>query len=815
MHALTPDQIAMAEALPDMIWTATPAGVVDYANRAFTRYTGIEAATVSQGSWLDAVHPDDRARTVAIWQQCVAQAQPYHIEFRFLHQPSQTYRWHHVVAKPHHDANGAVERWYGISTDIHDTKLAQDAVSEANRNVRRLLALQGLEARVLDMVSAEHELPLILDQITRTVDTLLPGVASSVLLVHDGRLLHGAAPGLPEAYCRAVHGLRIAEGMGSCGTAAARRRPVIVVELDRDPLWAHRPDLVELSGMRACWSTPVLNAADDVIATFGMYYAQPRSPTADDQAFIERICQFVRVAIERTRQREALRASEARFRAVAQATSDVIWEYDVTTDRLWHSEGMARIFGHDPATDPVLATGFRAAQYIHPEDRDATMAAIRDAVKNRRGWRLEYRYQRADGSHAHVLCRAIVAPSQAGKPPYFIGSLSDVTEQKGLEEQLRRAQRLEAVGQLTGGLAHDFNNLLTVILGNADQLADELPLGSEHQHLARDIRVAASKGSHLIRSLLAFARQQVLMAKPTDVNHLVGNLLPLLERTLGGHLGLVLELDPGCWPILVDPGQLESAVLNLAINARDAMGDGGQIVIRTGKRLSQGENLIDSRLPPGSYVLVEVEDSGHGMTPETLRHVFEPFFTTKEVGKGNGLGLSMVYGFVKQSNGYIHLVSAPGRGTRVQLYFPRHHQATLAPPEPQARAALPRGTEKLLVVEDDPVVQQFLRVQLSQLGYGFCLASNGPEALALLADNPDIQLLLTDVAMPGGMDGYEVAARARAQRPRLPVIVSSGYSEELNPSKERTAEGYWVLGKPYLRAKLATRLRQALETAGT
>ena len=678
----------MAEALPSMIWTATPEGVVDYVNHVFEDYTGNPANQGGGIDWLGVVHPNDREAAVKVWTSSVSCGTPYQTEFRIIHKPSNTYRWHHVAATPHLGSDGKVRRWFGITTDIHERIIAQTAANHANRELRQQVALRTVETKVLDAISQERDLIEILDIVSHSIDQLIPNANVSILLVEDGRLVHGAASGLPADYVKAVDGLQVGEGVGSCGSAAARKAPVFVTDILADPLWAPYQHLAQMTNARACWSTPVLDAQRNVMALFGIYCPEPQSPTTEQRAIIDHFCQFVRVAMERTRQRERARH---------------------------------------------------------------------------------------------------------------------------LELQLRSAQRRETVVQLTGGLAHDFNNLLTVILGNAGQLTDELPPDTEHQELAEAIKSSARKGAGLIRSLLSFARQHDLQPKPVHVNELLAGMHDLLQRLLGSHISFTLDLHQGSWLAFIDPAQLENALLNLVFNARDALGNSGSIAVRTANLSLNEHQLPAAGLKPGDYILLQVQDTGTGIDPSTLERIFDPFFTTKEVGQGSGLGLSMVHGFARQSDGAIMVDSTLGQGTTVSLYLPRHIGTGIQQaPQEQISLQKPTGVARVLLVEDDQGVQSMLTRQLKKLGYDVCAASNGHEGLEHLNTDPAIELLFTDMMMPGGMDGFELATLGRQNNPLLRVILSSGYSDKLGTDKERTPEGFWVLPKPYLSIDLAKLLDKAL-----
>ncbi|MCX7789258.1 MAG: PAS domain S-box protein, partial [Chloroflexaceae bacterium] len=383
--------------------------------------------------------------------------------------------------------------------------------------------------------------------------------------------------------------------------------------------------------------------------------------------------------------------------------------------------------------------------------------------------------------------------NEKGECTHFVSIQRDITEQLALEEQLRQAQRLEAVGQLTGGVAHDFNNLLTVMLGNAELLSEALADNPDLKPLAEMIGTAAQRGSALTQHLLAFARRQALDPRAVDVNRLITGMDGLIRRALGEHIEIRLMLAPALWRALVDPAQLESALLNLCINARDAMPAGGALTIETANVLLD-QHYADraTEVTPGAYVLVAVSDTGLGIAPEHLPHVFEPFFTTKGQGKGSGLGLSMVYGFVKQSQGHVTIYSEPGQGTTVKLYLPRTVEE-VAGYETDVEGAWLGGDETILLVEDDEAVRHFARQQLTSLGYRVLEAATGPEALEIVRAHDDIALLFTDIVMPGGMSGRDLVEAARQVRPGLKVLYTSGYAENVIVHHGRLDPGVLLL----------------------
>ncbi|MGV2130810.1 PAS domain S-box protein [Agrobacterium vitis] len=403
-----------------------------------------------------------------------------------------------------------------------------------------------------------------------------------------------------------------------------------------------------------------------------------------------------------------------------------------------------------------------------------------------------------------------VGEAVSGGKRIFTGFIRDLTSRHKIEEELRQSQKMEAVGQLTGGLAHDFNNLLTVITGNLEmveaRLADE-----KLRVLVREAQDAAEDGAKLTGQLLAFGRRQPLNPKRVDIGQYIGGFSDLLRRTLGETIEFrtITGGSENC--ALIDPSQLQNAILNLVINARDAMPKGGRLTIDISSvRLDSDYAQMYPNVRTGDYVLISVTDTGIGMTPDVKEKALEPFFTTKGLGAGTGLGLSMVYGFVKQSGGHLQLYSEPGQGTSIRVFLPTAHSEVIEARNQTSAVASPRGTEKILVVEDDARVRRVAVARLDDLGYRVVEASNAAEALEQLERHDDIVLLFTDVVMPGGMAGDELARHARRKMPELKVLLTSGYAEPEIAGRELAYSGSW-LKKPYTSRELAVKLRALLE----
>ncbi len=481
-------------------------------------------------------------------------------------------------------------------------------------------------------------------------------------------------------------------------------------------------------------------------------------------------------------------------------------------------------------------SAFGFEELLHSDDRGQFLNGMRQLLSGETELlQQELRYNMASGQVVHGATSIALVKNDKGETEQLIVQINDTSEKKAVNERLQKAQKMEAIGQLTGGLAHDFNNLLTVIIGNLQLL--EGKMGSDEKSARRVAEAidAARKGSDLTKQLLAFARKQELEPRDVAVNDLVVGLAPLIERTLGENVELKVDVMPGEPHSLIDPSQLESAILNLAINARDAMNDSGRLTIET--QPAYLDRFYADKHPevvPGHYVMVAVSDNGCGMSAELLEKVFQPFFTTKEPGKGTGLGLSMVYGFIKQSGGHISVYSEVGHGTSVKMYLPRRMRAgdevvgsvisavrsaptsvqAVAPVEIVAAPAVARRP-KILVVEDQEAVRAVACGFLEDFGYEIVEAGDGFQALAILQEQDDIDLMFSDVVMPGGMNGFDLAQAALSMKPNLKIVHTSGYPKGamVHQDEPRFKNGFIIM-KPYRREELQKIIKDALELQG-
>jgi len=978
-------------------------------------------------------------------------------EYRVIRKNDASIRWLLECGKSVFSANGEEIRRLGMIIDITERK--------------RLEMIQQLESSMIEAVASSLELPRIMERIVLGIEAIIPNTTASVLLLDDEgkHMLHGAAPNLPSSYNDAIHGEVIGPAAGSCGTAAFLKKPIIVSDIEHDRLWEKYREIALASDLRACWSHPIFDEKQNVIATFSVYHKTVKKPEPEQLDTIERITKIISIAISKHRNEERIHRSESRFREAFQdaatgvaiattdgrflecnqaycemlgysaeeltqldfhqlthpddkeqnqqeisdillgiidsrilekryisktgetvwarlsvtlqrddngnplhliaitenitntklaeaqrfeverslmqllrnlpgvayrclydenwtmlyvseafkkltgyeadevienkvitfaslilpddrhipatkvaealkqnqafqieyrtvhkngeirwfweqgsavrdkdgtiialegyitditpqkeanvriqeseyrfqllskATNDVIWDWDLVNDKLWWSDSFATLLGLNSYSSEFTFSDWK--KHIHPDERNRVVNNLDQVFKTyQQSWSENYKFERQDGSYADVIDRGYVIYNSDNEAIRMIGSITDISERLEIEEKLRQSQRLEAVGQLTGGVAHDFNNLLTVIVGNAEIITESLPSDSKLRNLSEMIQVAADRGAELIRSLLAFAKRQPLEPKHLDINALLNNFNALLKRSLGESIQLELVLQPDLWLAQVDPGQLENAMLNLAINARDAMPSGGRLLIET-LNVSLSEDYGSQHdVTPGDYVIICVSDTGVGIAPENLDKVFEPFYTTKSKDKGTGLGLAMVYGFARQSYGHINVYSEVGQGTTIRLYLPRSPEEVAAAENASVLHIQPQiGNETILVVEDDELVRNYVISQLEFMGYKVISASNGREAMEVIQSDADIDLLFTDVVMPGGMSGRELSDKAQRIRSQLKVLFTSGYTENSIVHHGRLDPGVMLLSKPYSRDELTTKIRKSLQ----
>lgn len=499
---------------------------------------------------------------------------------------------------------------------------------------------------------------------------------------------------------------------------------------------------------------------------------------------------------------------EELFRLITENAADMIAVVDVKGNRLYNSPSYEKILGYTPED----LAGTPPFEQIHPDDREKVRKAAMEASLTGEGQSVEYRMRHKNGSWRTLESRASTILNEHGAVERLVIVNRDTTERKQLEEQFRQAQKMEAVGRLSGGVAHDFNNLLGVIIGYAEILQESLETTNPLRPSVDEVLKAGHRAASLTRQLLAFSRQQVLDPKVLDLNGVVRDMEKMLKRLIGEDIELKTDFESSLALIKADQSQIEQALLNLAVNARDAMPQGGKLTLATANFYMDGDFVRRYPYPVqvGDYVLLTVSDNGIGMNATTRARIFEPFFTTKEKGKGTGLGLSMVYGIVKQSGGYIEVASEPGAGASFRIYLPRVDAAVDAPTKAELPTSL-RGTETVLLVEDEPSLRALAVHLLESCGYTVLEASNGEHALQVSDEQQrDIHLMLTDVVMPG-ISGRVLAEELVKRRPQLRVLYTSGYTGQTVGAHGVLAEGSHFIPKPFTKEALARKVREALD----
>jgi len=661
---------------------------------------------------------------------------------------------------------------------------------------------------------AQRPVAQVLENLCLKIEESSPGLLCSILLLdqRSGTLHGGIGPSLPNAYLETVNGVKIGPRAGSCGTAAYLQQLVVATDIAADPLWADCKQFALPHGLRACWSMPIPSRDGTTLGTFACYYRQPRTPDTYHLTLINRASHLAGIAIEYHHTRTELQAAEQRYRTLVERLPAITYIAEVGSLGRWHFvspqiESMLGFSADEWLSDPGIWM-----RCIHEDDRQIALAAEKRVQETGELYQAEYRMCARDGRILWFRDEAKLLEAPDGSIPLMQGVLYDITEYKRLEDQLRQAQKMEAVGQLAGGVAHDFNNLLMVIQAHADRILGQLPQTDSSYADAVEIHNATTRAASLTSQLLAFSRKQILQPKVLDLGAVLTEVGKMLERLLGATITLQLEIQPGIGKIKVDRSQLEQAILNLAVNARDAMPAGGTLAIQARNvHFSETQVWQHSSLPSGSYVALTISDTGVGIDPDAQSRIFEPFFTTKAPGKGTGLGLSMVYGVVKQSDGAITVESVLGRGTTFKIFLPKCDEEAASGQSALAQPEKSTGSETILLVEDQTAIREVISAYLMRLGYNVLTAPDGEAALSIAAtQQKSIDLVVTDLLMPN-MGGLELATRMKQLHPETRVLFMSGYPDEAIRSQEGLTEDVEVMQKPFSMKSLAAKARSILD----
>ncbi len=583
----------------------------------------------------------------------------------------------------------------------------------------------------------------------------------------------------------------------------------------------HPPEVIDLLRTSAIpkalsegsWSGDgVLKTRDGRLITVSQVVVAPRGPDGK----VEFLATIMRDMTERKRVEELLRLSEERLQLAVQGAIDGLWDWNLRTGEIYYSPRWKRMLGY--SDDEIKPAFFEWESRLHPDDRERAMTTLSSYLKGETEfYELEHRLRHKDGGYRWTLARGAAIRDAGGEPFRMAGSHNDITLRKEQEEQLKRsdeqlrqAQKMDAIGRLAGGVAHDFNNILTAILGYAELAMMRVTEGDPLRADIEEIKKAGERAASLTRQLLAFSRKQVMQQSVLNLGHTLSEMENMLRRVIGESIELNTVLGPALGRVKADTSQIEQVILNLAVNARDAMPTGGKLTIETANvDIDAASPRVRDGLKPGPYVLISVTDTGTGMSDKALSHIFEPFFTTKEKGKGTGLGLSTVFGIVQQSQGHISVESAQGKGTCFRIYLPRTDDAT----DKLGRMAPAGADETILVVEEEAVVRQFLTTALRKLGYTVIEAANANEGDRVATDlTRKLDLIITDVALQG-QQGVDVVQRATRSRRNLRVLYLAGMSEKELGERGPLPPRSFFLQKPISTAALASKVREVLKPA--
>ena len=780
-------------------------GLVIYVNEKWCEIGGMSSEEAMGTGWHAALHPEDRERIAVEWDEFVRGGTKFSIEYRYR-RPDDVIAYCYVQAVPETDRDGKPTGYIGCVTDITERKLAEDQLGRSHEELERTVAARTAElaennARLIELIAererAEDALRKSEERLTHAVESIPDGFA---LFDPDDRLTLFNEPYrkvYPHHADVLVSGSRFEDML---------RKGV------------ERGEFADAVGREEEWIAERVNQHQNPTGPFEQRLANGRWLRIEEKRTPEGGIVGLRTDITDLMAAEArVRASEERFRDYAGASADWFWEMDADLRFTYMSPNVERIVGvsaewhYGKTREDLLGNAY---------DRDVWQQHL-DTLRARKPFR-DFTYRRVgEGIQAKWL-RTSGVPVFAEDGTFFgyRGSGSDITvaieaeiAMRESEEQLRQAQKMEAVGQLTGGVAHDFNNLLAVTMGNLELLEAELNEADPRGHYVQGAIEASRHGAELTQRLLAFSRQQPLQPKSIDLARLVQKMSDdLLKRTLGETIAIEIVAESDLWLVLADPGQVENALLNLSINARDAMPRGGNLTIECANaQLDEAYVAENLEASVGDYVSLAVTDNGVGMPVEVQEHAFEPFFTTKEVGAGSGLGLSIIYGFTRQSGGHVIIYSEEGQGTTVKLYLPRD-QAAAQSAETNEPAETPRGRgELVLVIEDDAKLRELAVTMVTGLGYRVTDVPEAASARAVLERGDKVDLVLSDVILPGGQSGPEFADEVKVRHPALRIIFMSGYPAEAARRNGFVGSDKVLLNKPFRRRQLAKALREALD----
>jgi len=751
----------LGQVVPGLVWVTGARGSFTYVNPRWEDYTGSSLDELNALGWEVFVHPDDGEQLKARWSDGRERQQPFEMELRYRRHDG-AFCWLLTRTVPLFSPASQLDAWVTTAIDIEEQKNAQGPQAEAEHASQRLAAIVESSADAI---------------IGKTVD----GMVTSW-----------------NAAAEQMFGYSAEEMVGG---SIFKLIPGHLHQEERELLdrlrQGERMEFAEAERVRKDGGR--------------IYVAVSVSPIRNAQGQVVGASSIKRDVTERRQAQKALAQSQERLELALRSARMGTWQWNVETDDVSWDEGMNQIFG--VTLDQQVTRFEQVLERVIDEDRESVQRDIRRALEESGALSSEFRIILPNGKVRWLSGTGRLVRDATGAPLSMTGVCLDVTDRRLMEERLRQAQRMDSVGQLAGGIAHEANNMMSVVLGCADYVLQRTDLPDQVRQDVDQIWRAAKRTAGITQQLLAFSRRQMLQPQILDLNATVRELEPILNRALGETRAVRMHLSPALGLIRADPGQLEQVLVNLTLNARDAMDEGGRLTIET-MNVALDPAYVAAKpvetLEPGEYAALVVTDTGHGMDRDTLARIFEPFFTTKGVGQGTGLGLSTVYGIVKQSGGFIWAYSEPGLGTTFKLYFPIAN-AALQIDEPELPAPPGRPEEVVLVAEDEPMVRSIVARTLQGCGYGVLEAANGKEALWLLErEKGKINLIVADVVMPD-MGGREMADIAAERWPDIPVLFTSGYTGLDVVRRGLLQEGSEFIQKPLEPETLARKVRQLVD----
>ncbi|MBZ5523554.1 MAG: PAS domain S-box protein [Acidobacteriia bacterium] len=736
---------ALIELSPQIIWMADPAGRVTFTNRHWHEYSGMTMEQSRGSGWTSALHPDDAEGNSRVWLDAIARGVPHMNEIRFRRNDGQ-YLWHLVKAAPLKSASAEVSGWIGIAIDIHERKMATAAIAEADERLR--LAMEAAGMGTWDVYPELQE-----TRWSKRSRAIL-GISTDDELDYQGFLAR-------------VH-------------PADRARISASIQRAKDPQIASLYD-VDYRIVRP-------DGTIRWVIAMGRCFFAGAGPS-------RKPVRFTGIMLDTTERRHA-EQERAKLIAVIQHSPDLIGVAEAKGNVVFVNQSGQKLVGLHNDDE---ATSKNILDYLCPEEHSRFHDEILPAIRSGTVWEGTVRLRNFEtGKPTALEIRGFGIFNEDGQLSSIAALGRDISEKEKLEEQLRSAQKMEAVGRLAGGIAHDFNNLLTIIKGYSEILRDHLQEDSGNLKIINEVSGAASRASSLVAQLLAFSRRQILQSRVVDLNQSILRVQGMLARLVGEDIAIELHLDSNLWRVKMDPAQVDQILINLTANARDAMPHGGKIRIET-----RNCDLASER-----HVSLSFSDNGSGMDTETLSHVFEPFFTTKETGKGTGLGLSTVYGIMQQSNGQISVTSELERGTTFTLDFPLStEEVPVLPTVPQRRKL--KGSEKILLVEDEAGVRHLLAEFMRKHGYLVHEAADAHGALKI-SESGSIDLLITDIVMPGA-NGCDLALSLARAHPQMHIIFMSGYTQHAALQEVLGQPGTSFIQKPFSLEDLLLKMRENLD----